>query len=439
MKQFTRFMSTLACALVSVGFLASCGGGGTSTTSDQTSVPDSSSSEPIDMDKFPNYVENIDDLEYSFYDDQRDEPFYWGNVIYNETAMFRVQEDGRVVAKLAFKPLKIVSVRDYTHEVEYVEGVDYTIDEDGNLVLTENSSIKYWTEEQLVGQNIPAPYVKVDSTALGNTATDYYVWSGVSVYTESDFFYGHQVHVTYAYDINNLDLSKYPSYETSANLVNVRGKLEAGEDLKMVVIGDSISEGCSSSGHFGHAPNMPPFVDLFSSALGLAYGVNVTTINRSIGGTTSDDTASQESRIQAIINQNPDLLMIHYGTNDLGANTSKNRFKDNIEYIIEQIQEALPNCDIVLLSPVCPHPSIYDYTRLADYGEALAELSEDMTVAGERGVAYVDMTTAYQTYFANKTYLDLTANGINHPNDFGHRLYTQCLLGAFVDPAKKFS
>ena len=30
----------------------------------------------------------------------------------------------------------------------------------------------------------------------------------------------------------------------------------------------------------------------------------------------------------------------------------------------------------------------------------------------------------------NKHDLDLTGNGLNHPNDFGHRLYAQAILAA---------
>jgi hypothetical protein len=31
-----------------------------------------------------------------------------------------------------------------------------------------------------------------------------------------------------------------------------------------------------------------------------------------------------------------------------------------------------------------------------------------------------------------KRYLDLTGNGVNHPNDFGHRVYAETLLGLLV-------
>ena len=44
------------------------------------------------------------------------------------------------------------------------------------------------------------------------------------------------------------------------------------------------------------------------------------------------------------------------------------------------------------------------------------------------------MTKLSLDYMQNgKGYFDLTANGINHPNDYGHRLYTQALSAALVE------
>jgi len=45
------------------------------------------------------------------------------------------------------------------------------------------------------------------------------------------------------------------------------------------------------------------------------------------------------------------------------------------------------------------------------------------------GAALADMTTLWRDLLARKSVHDLTGNGINHPNDFGHRLYAQVILG----------
>ena len=44
------------------------------------------------------------------------------------------------------------------------------------------------------------------------------------------------------------------------------------------------------------------------------------------------------------------------------------------------------------------------------------------------GVALADVTEVWTWMNRHKHFLDLTGNGLNHPNDFGHRLYAQCIL-----------
>ena len=49
-------------------------------------------------------------------------------------------------------------------------------------------------------------------------------------------------------------------------------------------------------------------------------------------------------------------------------------------------------------------------------------------------VEKVGLTGVWTELLSRKGYHDLTGNGVNHPNDFGHRLYAQVILGLLVDP-----
>jgi hypothetical protein len=49
------------------------------------------------------------------------------------------------------------------------------------------------------------------------------------------------------------------------------------------------------------------------------------------------------------------------------------------------------------------------------------------------GVALADLTEVWQLLLRHKHDLDLTGNGLNHPNDFGHRLYAQAILSVLVE------
>jgi acyl-CoA thioesterase I len=51
------------------------------------------------------------------------------------------------------------------------------------------------------------------------------------------------------------------------------------------------------------------------------------------------------------------------------------------------------------------------------------------------GVALVDMTAVWQKLMERKKFADMTGNGVNHPNDYGHRLYAQAILALLVEPA----
>ena len=46
-------------------------------------------------------------------------------------------------------------------------------------------------------------------------------------------------------------------------------------------------------------------------------------------------------------------------------------------------------------------------------------------------VALADVTTPWLEVLKTKAFSDLSGNNVNHPNDFGHRLYAQVILELF--------
>jgi acyl-CoA thioesterase-1 len=64
--------------------------------------------------------------------------------------------------------------------------------------------------------------------------------------------------------------------------------------------------------------------------------------------------------------------------------------------------------------------------RILEYRDGLAGLCDD-------GVVIADVTSLWSALLARKSQYDLSGNGINHPNDFGHRLYAQTILGLLVE------
>ena len=56
--------------------------------------------------------------------------------------------------------------------------------------------------------------------------------------------------------------------------------------------------------------------------------------------------------------------------------------------------------------------------------------------AARTGVALADMTSMWTEMLKYKKDSDLTGNGVNHPNDFGHRVYAQVLSSLLIDDPK---
>jgi hypothetical protein len=62
------------------------------------------------------------------------------------------------------------------------------------------------------------------------------------------------------------------------------------------------------------------------------------------------------------------------------------------------------------------------------YRDALAALTGP-------GVALADLTEVWRAMLQSKRDLDLIGNGLNHPNDFGHRLYARTILRLLAAPS----
>ena len=52
------------------------------------------------------------------------------------------------------------------------------------------------------------------------------------------------------------------------------------------------------------------------------------------------------------------------------------------------------------------------------------------------GIALADLTAVWTGFLERKHDWDQTGNGVNHPNDFGHRVYAQ-VISTLVDPGKE--
>jgi hypothetical protein len=64
--------------------------------------------------------------------------------------------------------------------------------------------------------------------------------------------------------------------------------------------------------------------------------------------------------------------------------------------------------------------------------DLLLEYRDALVGCAMPGVAAADVTSVWAELLEHKKYLDITGNGVNHPNDFGHRLYADVLSALLV-------
>jgi lysophospholipase L1-like esterase len=188
--------------------------------------------------------------------------------------------------------------------------------------------------------------------------------------------------------------------------------------LTICLTGDSISEGYDASGFAGVPPYQPAYGALVAAGIEHA-GTVVAFHNLAVAGWTADNGLADADRIAAL---EPDLVIVAYGMND-ACYADAAYFGATVEAIVNRIRVSSPDTEFVLVSPMLPTPACDFVVRehFPAYRDALETLSG-------RGAVLADMTTLWTELLTRKSAYDLSGNGLNHPNDFGHRLYAQTIL-----------
>jgi acyl-CoA thioesterase I len=206
----------------------------------------------------------------------------------------------------------------------------------------------------------------------------------------------------------------------AGRLPRVTARLKRGEPVTVCLTGDSISEGYDVSGFHGVPPYQPAFGQLVARAL----EQNVHLHNLAAAGWTAADAARPTPRIAAPA---PDLVMIAFGMND-ASYADAGEFAANVSSVMQRVRDDVPGVEFMLVSSMLPTPECHWVVprRFGEYRTALEEMT------GE-GVDLADVTGLWTAIVARKDPHDLAGNGLNHPNDFGHRLYAQVILDRLVD------
>jgi homoserine acetyltransferase/lysophospholipase L1-like esterase len=337
-----------------------------------------------------------------------------GGSVYHESVLFVKGATGKPGAKLVYELGRVLDIRSTDGAQSYQEGRDYHLAAVGaGLVLLPGSRIPFLDESELF---LPKGSAKSIGHRAGQPETNL-------LFDNAHFFHDKQVEVTYL----PVD-AKWDGYRPTFagdRLGRTIDKLKNKQPLTIAVSGDSISEGYNASGFTKTPPFQPPYPSLVAAQLEATCGSKVILHNLAVGGWSSRQGVNDLDRLLAT---KPDLVIIAYGMNDVGGRDPKG-FRANIEAMLRRIREANPATEVILVAPMTGNP---DWMATPPemfplYRDALASLEGP-------GIALVEMTSIWLRLMERKRHLDLTGNGVNHPNDYGHRVYAQAILALLVDP-----
>jgi len=339
-------------------------------------------------------------------------PFWRSETMVCESVLFlHDAPDARPSASLLFEPTRIVWVGSSSGEVTYEGGRDYLWKPGTRqIVLPPGSTIVSKTPQEL---RRPA-----GSQRHALTHRD---GSGEIFFGATHEYHDMQTAVTYEHRPGEW-AGPAPSF-AGEQLPRTVKRLAQGEPLGIALLGDSISTGCNASGWAGVAPFQPPYQDLLALGLEAAYDVNVTLENFAVGGT---DTAWGLANVGKVIRAKPDLVILAFGMND-AARHPAGQYQANVRAMIDTVRAARPEAEFILVATMLGNR---DWTTLRHelfppYRDALAGLCGP-------GIALADMTSIWEELLKHKNDCDMTGNGVNHPNDFGHRVYAQVLWALLI-------
>jgi acyl-CoA thioesterase I len=342
------------------------------------------------------------------------EPFWTSPIVYGESSLFVADDSGVPTSRLLRTPKRILKVTRADRSETFTEGTDYVVKADGLLAAPKGSRIPFLSAADLFPE-------KGAPRSIPEKAGDP---SRSILFDNEHWFHDQQVEITYE------AAEPWEGFQPATGggtLTRVLGKLSRGEPVTIAVSGDSISFGLNASRVTGAAPHMPAYPGLFAAQLSDQFHSPLKLVNRAISGW---GVGQGLDDLDKLLESHPDLVIVAYGMNHFGAR-DPDGFRKQMATLVGRIQLAEPQAEILLVAPMWGNP-MWSHTPADQYQphrDAIASLVGP-------GVAMADVTSLWSDMRKRKSNADLTGNGVNHPNDFGHRVYASALLGQFLGPAK---
>ncbi|MDA8988970.1 SGNH/GDSL hydrolase family protein [Opitutales bacterium] len=328
-------------------------------------------------------------------------PSWLSKKMVDEPVLF-IGEEGNRSGRLIFTPASMPGLTRAGDSFVYEAGKDYTWEKGSRTIrLTDHSRIPSKTAQEMR----PGPG---KPRSLGGV-----------LHGEGRFFHDLQTLVSYSHNQSWPDLVQ----PGSATLPRSLEKLNSSQSFKVVTLGDSITEGYNASGFAKtQAPrNQPSYAEGFARLLDETFPAQVTLSNLGVAGRTAVWGLKQLDRVIA---EKPDLVIIAFGMNDP---VSFEQFQRTNLEILTHLQKEIPQTDMIFVSGMNNNPDWRDPTKIPGFRETLKDIIRP-------NIILADITTPWEKLLTRKNFSDLSGNNVNHPNDFGHRLYSEILFSLFISP-----
>lgn len=347
-------------------------------------------------------------------------PFMRADTIVHELILPIKKSEKGATAQLLFPAKKILKIQDVYLEKEYKEQQDWVFN-GREILLTEHSPIPFLRADQLLFKEDK----KKDGFYQPAKDSGYFV-----LYDEHKLFPSHQLAVTYVPE-RRRKISGQPSklydQKIHGKLTRTSQKLKKGEPLKIVFYGNSIEVGGNTSGYLGVKPFMPNWTQLVVHNLRSRYASEIAYANNAKGGMVAQ--WGVENAEERVANENPDLVVIAFGMNDGTFAVPEAEFIRQLQQIMDITSSKNPNCEFILVTPMLANPVAVQSKKQEDYRLPILKLAN-------KGVAVADVTAWHKWLLNYKSYQDMIANNINHPNDYLARWYAH-VVSAILIPEKK--
>ena len=124
---------------------------------------------------------------------------------------------------------------------------------------------------------------------------------------------------------------------------------------------------------------------------------------------------------EKVADAKPDLVILAFGMNHGEAAPA---FGATMGELLAAVARGCPDADMILVAPMTCTPRMRPAQHFIGYRDVLRQMETPT-------VALADVTTPWLKLLERKPFADLSGNNVNHPNDFGHRVYAHVVCELF--------